>query len=657
MGLSASTNLLSSPTAHATTNVDDFYFSNYIVDYYLSRAEDGTSRLHVVEKFAAEFPEYDQNRGFIRSIAATNNKGANVTIPDVVSLNLTATRNGDSSKVVDKIVYNRDAETYDVYLQDPNAYVHGHQLYTLEYDMSNVITGVGYGGKTYSYRDQAEIYQQEFYWDTNGTEWFQRFEHLTANVHFVGMDLSEVLDPKMLAAHAAGATTGTHCYTGYYGEDGQNCAITTLEDGYSFQATTTLNRGENLTLAITLKADAFALPVYVVTFKDFLPLIFWGVIILIFVILFFIIWRRHRKLTRENRQYYKSLLKPVQYLPPKDLSVSQAAYFVLDHRAKASAVNTLLELAVRHKIELIKAPSQRLFHKMTWQIRVKSLDGLNKSEKAILQLAGDGDDEPKVGDVLTLKTRPTSARRAALATLARTDDKIVLRKLKLLKSQSALAKTSSGGTRWVVLLIILISFLIPGYAYIYETIFGEVDMFGIMVVMVLMATILLTMRSLINENDSPYAQMTQRGMEMVAYMDGLRQYIKLAEADRLEFLQSVKGADTTPQGVVKLYERLLPYAALFGYEKSWLKELGHYYANLNTAPVWYDDTTNVSLGAAAFFTFSDFSHLRHISNTSIASYSSIGSSSGSGGSSSGFSGGGGGGFSGGGGGGGGGRGL
>lgn len=549
--LSASTNLLSNPTAHATTNVDDFYFSNYIVDYYLSRAEDGTSRLHVVEKFAAEFPEYDQNRGFIRSIAATNNKGANVTIPDVVSLNLTATRNGDSSKVVDKIVYNRDAETYDVYLQNPNAYVHGHQLYTLEYDMSNVITGVGYGGKTYSYRDQAKIYQQEFYWDTNGTEWFQRFEYLTANVHFVGMDLSEVLDPEMLAAHAAGATTGTHCYTGYYGEDGQDCAITTLEDGYSFQATTALNRGENLTLAITLKADAFALPVYVVTFKDFLPFIFWGVIILIFVILFFIIWRRHRKLTRENRQYYKSLLKPVQYLPPKDLSVSQAAYFVLDHRAKAGAVNTLLELAVRHKIELIKAPSQRLFHKTTWQIRVKSLDGLNKSEKAILQLAGDGDDEPKVGDVLTLKTRPTSARRAALATLARTDDKIVLRKLKLLKSQSALAKTSSGGTRWVVLLIILISFLIPGYAYIYETIFGEVDMFGIMVMMVLMATILLTMRSLINENDSPYAQMTQRGMEMVAYMDGLRQYIKLAEADRLEFLQSVKGADTTPQGVVK----------------------------------------------------------------------------------------------------------
>ena len=139
-----SSNVYATNNTHAAgsvyaANVNAFYFSDYVVDYYLSRAEDGTSRLHVVEQFTAEFPDYDQNRGFIRAIAATNNDGANTTVADAESLNLTVTRNGETSHVLDKIVYNRDADTYDVYIQNPNAYVHGQQKYVLEYDMSNVI--------------------------------------------------------------------------------------------------------------------------------------------------------------------------------------------------------------------------------------------------------------------------------------------------------------------------------------------------------------------------------------------------------------------------------------------------------------------------------------------------------------------------------------
>ena len=675
------------------TNVNAFYFSDYVVDYYLSKAEDGTSRLHVVEQFTAEFPDYDQNRGFIRAIAATNNDGANTTVADVASLNLTVTRNGETSHVLDKIVYNRDADTYDVYIQNPNAYVHGQQKYVLEYDMSNVITGVAANGKAYSFRDQAPLVGQEFYWDTNGTAWSQRFERLTANVHFVDLELDEVLTPEAYTAHAtalaadttaaltadttaahtsapatstssfssdtaaASATGGVACYTGYTFSDDQNCTITPLADGYSFTATTRLYPGENLTLYIPLSVDAFALPVYTVTIKDFLPYIFWGVVILLAGTLIGVSIYRHHKLTGENRKYYKSLLKPVQYLPPQGVTVSQAAQLTLVKKIKPGAVNTLLELAVNHKIELIKGEPTGIFQKSTWQIRIKNLEGLSKAEKALLQLAGDADAEPQVGDLITLQTHTASARRAALATLAHSDDEVALRKLKLLKSKAALKKNKVNNLFAPMFLVVSTMFIMPIFIYAYEAIFGEISMLALVTLMGLIVLILITASSITNGSNSKYAKLTRQGIEMAAYLDGLREYISLAEAERLQVLQSVQGADTSPAGVVKLYERLLPYAALFGYETSWLKTLSRYYEDLRTAPTWCASTT--ATHGLVFFTMSDFSSLNRASNTGIASGfgSSGGGSWGSGGSSSGFSGGGGGGFSGGGGGGGGGSGL
>ena len=51
----------------------------------------------------------------------------------------------------------------------------------------------------------------------------------------------------------------------------------------------------------------------------------------------------------------------------------------------------------------------------------------------------------------------------------------------------------------------------------------------------------------------------------------------MAEADRLKFLQSVEGVDVSNEGIVKIYERLLPWASLFGVEESWVNELSKYY--------------------------------------------------------------------------------
>ncbi|MEB0015237.1 hypothetical protein QN416_26965, partial [Glaciimonas sp. Cout2] len=70
-------------------------------------------------------------------------------------------------------------------------------------------------------------------------------------------------------------------------------------------------------------------------------------------------------------------------------------------------------------------------------------------------------------------------------------------------------------------------------------------------------------------------------------------YIGVAETDRLRVLQSPQGALRSPYRpepgspemmvdpgqplqVLKLYERLLPFAVLFGQEKDWSAVLGEY---------------------------------------------------------------------------------
>ena len=88
-----------------------------------------------------------------------------------------------------------------------------------------------------------------------------------------------------------------------------------------------------------------------------------------------------------------------------------------------------------------------------------------------------------------------------------------------------------------------------------------------------------------------------------------------------------------------LYERVLPYAVLFGQEKEWTKQLGHYYESTGSQPNWY--VGNTSFNAAAFST--GMSGLAQSVSYASSSSSSSGGSGGGGSSGGGGGGGGGGG--------------
>ncbi len=134
--------------------------------------------------------------------------------------------------------------------------------------------------------------------------------------------------------------------------------------------------------------------------------------------------------------------------------------------------------------------------------------------------------------------------------------------------------------------------------------------------------------------------LTAAGAELRDHLRGMHLYIKVAEQDRLRVLQSPEGALRTPVHVddpremLKLNERMLPYAVLFNLEKDWAEQLAVQYED--GRPDWY--VSNQPFNAAIFA--AGVSGLSTSASTVTASSTSGGSS---GGGSSGGGGGGGGG--------------
>lgn len=120
----------------ATPTNDGSYLHDFLVDFYLTRDEKGVSHLRVVETINATFPEHDRTHGLVRVIPFTNQDGANLTMASDRKLELIASRNGRPEPVAK--VEPGDGH-FKVYLGDADRYLHGEQVYTLEYEFEDVI--------------------------------------------------------------------------------------------------------------------------------------------------------------------------------------------------------------------------------------------------------------------------------------------------------------------------------------------------------------------------------------------------------------------------------------------------------------------------------------------------------------------------------------
>ena len=637
----------------AVDKTQNFTISSFTADYYLTKTEEGTSNLHVKETIVAEFPEADQNHGIERTIPRTNQGGKNYTVKNKSALNFSATRGGMPEEVdfVDE-----SAENFVIQIGSSGQYVHGTQTYVLEYDFANVITEFDVAGQNVSGQEGAQITWQELYWNTNGTEWQQRIDKLTANLHLTPEEFAAVKGASDVQENGAGQSTANvkaegndagandaesdkvngdvSCYVGGYGASGtaamSRCEATETSDGYSF-TTEDLASGENLTFAVEFEPGTFVVKIE----PDYTLVIIAGAEVAIGVVIFVILLLLWNKYAAKNYRLYKSLFTAPQYQPPADLLVSEAQRMRMK-QTKSTYVAALLEMAVRRKVTIKNK------EKKEWSVILNvDPDTLTEPERDVLGILAYNIPLVKGLEIPVTRHNPnTSTRKYARDYEIKQYD---------VPNEKGYLVSRGAASQYILLFLIVLAIAAIVTMIV---IFANSDLMTMamnvsgplvggmplcVLVIVLFAGIVIG-GFWFGNRISTYARFTEKGVEMARYLDGLELYIKMAEQERIKFLQSVQGVDTSAVGIVNLYEKLLPWACLFGLEKSWARELEKYYQMVDETGRQYDFAYNqmVMNGIIA-------GNMTRQMNSAMTSVSGGSSSSSSGGGGGGFSGGGGGG--------------
>ena len=564
-------------TAFADAN--DFVVKKFEADYYLSKDSENRSILKVVEEITVEFPNFDQNHGIERALPKKYQGH------DSFLGGLKVLRNGEREGV------SSSDENGNIVFRIGKAdeYVRGEQKYRLEYSYRDAIRD---DLKT----KNSNAKEQFFIWNTNGTQWRQNFRNLIARVHI----------PKELSSEY----TGLSCY---FGEEGSKEKCPTAKkseesDGsiaLTFGASS-LSVGQNVTFSIALKPDTFVgyqEPFWV----KYIGFLLWIVSAIEVAVTIYLI---HLSLTRFRSAKTGDPIVP-QYLPPNDISLFESAVLTKANSKVIAAM--IIKMAINGNIKIIERDNKGVFSRgKEYILRKINNNGLTDNESITFN---------KI-----FKGNKTEIKISSLRTDFFNDFSYYAEKvMKDDRFYSSISRTDVG----IVLLLSMLVLL--GVLYTTGAFEGMMDRYIGSLAILAILSIVNTVYSMILLSLHP---LNMSGAKYKDYLDGLKLYMKLAEADRIKILQSMKGAERLEEigeSRVKLYERLLPYAILFGIEKSWLHVLSIEYGN--AAPGWYDGT--IAFNAAVFA-----QSISSISS-SVNSYTDTSSSSSGGGGE--FSGGGGGG--------------
>ncbi|MET0975768.1 MAG: DUF2207 domain-containing protein [Leifsonia sp.] len=576
------------PVATASADVDDFAFESFHGDYALDRDDSGNSTLRVTETLVALFPEFDQNRGIRRELV--DSYDGHPTDLDVLSVT--------DERGTPRPYEEETDDGFAILTIAGDDYVHGRQTYVITYTQRNVT-------KYFSDTDA-----DEFYWDTNGTGWAQPFGSVTASVH-LPEDLRQAMTGRVAAASGAEGETGP-------------AEIAETPDGYDFSAVN-LQPRENLSFAIGFQPGTF-------TPRDgsfgAAP---WPGISLGFAVIAALaaVWAWIVRSRRLRDAPGRPFIVP-EYLPPKDTSLLLAA--VITGKTTPAVPAQILALAVSGRVRVVEVDSGR---KPSYELEFVSLQATGRDAFRSPEPSAD---ELEFLHAIFGGTLTPGERRP----LGKSDSAAVKRLTALGKRVRTASTTDgyrkpypSGAVAGVLAVVFVAGVAAILFAAVsFATVYG--GFWPAVFLAVALAAIVL---AVIAVSKMP---LEAKGAELRDHLRGLDEYIRLAEADRIRYLQSPQGAERTPiatddrEQLLRLNERLLPWAVLFGREKQWTAELGRYYEENGTQPGWY-------VGGQPFNAAVFASSVASVTSSASSSYSAASGGSGGGASSGGGGGGGGGG--------------
>ena len=563
----------------ALADVDDFEFESLDVQYDLTRAEDGTSRVTVVETFVAVFPETDQNRG-MRRVIPESYDGAPLH-PHLVSITDENGRERAAETDSDDGDYSMTSRADD--------FVHGAQTYVFTYTLENAV------------RFYAGTGVDEFYWNVIGAEWRQPFGQVSATVR---------VDPE-LAATMTGAGS---CYAGAQGAT-DPCTITIdTAMGIAEAVAAPVAPYQAVTLAVAFDEGTFEPfdPSYLASswgwWQALAGLGSIGALIAAIAV------RARRLGDAPGRPTIIA-----EYDPPRDIDALESAV-LLGATSKAIPAE-VLEQAVVGSIRIIEGAPRSFGRRAPLTAELVDPTLADGDGRMLLDgLFPDG----RPGDQFEFGRSDRRLSSAAQKILLAAGRELVTRGLR--------RKVPARNRVWPVFIA-----MAAGAAAV---VFGigalKSGVTPLWPIVVLVLGVLGTIFVIGLVSRQP---LTARGAEVRDHLKGLQVFIEWAEADRIRMLQSPQGAERVPvdtgdpRQMLRLYETLLPYAVVFGQEKEWASQIALIYGS--DSPRWYVGSSgfDAAVFSAGISTLS----------ASTASSSSSGGSSGGGSAGGGGGGGGGGG--------------
>lgn len=583
--LAAAAALVSTASASAAsateprTDVNDFDFSSWDATYEVGIDGEGRATLHAEETRVAEFPESDQNRGIVAGYPDTyEGAGLDTTIISVRD------ENGED------VPYEIEKDDGMVLILTGNDdFVHGSTTYVIEYEMRDVIIAA----------DGTDV--DEFYWDLLPLD----------STQDIGSFHAEIIFDDRLAANLTGASS---CYLGSYGSS-DTCDLSRDNDTFSVSVDDLAAR-EGVTVAIALEKGTVTQPSSRLPNAATDVASYWigGGAAALSIASWFGIAATKRRRRRGTG------IVVAQYDVPRSMPPLLAGRIIPG--AKDALAAQIIHLAVRGLVRVEEMPDESKKEGTPPQLRRLEApieDAVDKRSIHAL-FRGKG-----VGSVQKLPKNDEGFAKRMQELLKFAEQEVAKRGLTT-KVRSVPAV--------VIQLIAVVLFAVMAVLFVWAAATGRASAGALLLVLIVCGV--LVAASCV-ASFRTHTVLTPEGALQLEYLEGVREFIRVAEADRLRMLQSYSGADRRSDGsvdVIHLYERLLPYAILFGQENEWGKVLEITYAGEQHSPGWID-------GASMGFIIrvNAFSAATKVS----ANYSAPSSSSSGGSSGGGFSGGGGGG--------------
>jgi hypothetical protein len=460
-----------------------------------------------------------------------------------------------------------------IQIGDPDSFVTGVKTYVVGYKVERAIN---------YFSDHDELY-----WNITGNDWSVPIGSVKADVILPdGVKTSDVR---------------VECFAGPSGSQ-TNCTQATVSGNRAEFTQTALGPNNGLTIVVGWPKGVVLEPTkwqnFVAGLRDnfvlFLP-------VAVFLIMF-LLWNRY------GREPKGRGVIVAQYEAPDNLTPSEAgtlADFRVDNRDISAEI---INLAVLGFIKIVYVPKSGFFSKDDYKLeRLKSADSrLNDAQKKLMDAFFRSD-----------------ALFAITMSQLKNDFWLELRKIKksiysnlILHGYLSSDPTNiRGGYTAAGAALIFVSFWL-----------GAVGL-SFTLALIVSGVIVLSFGYIMPAK-------TVKGTETTELILGLKEYLSVAEKDRIKFFNA-------PEKTPERFEKLLPYAMVLGVENEWAKQFEGIY---NRQPDWYADPTHAAFNSVIFAnSLHNFSATTNSAMTAHSSAAGGGSGFGGGGFSGGGFGGGGGG--------------